>query len=253
MGLQALLEGYQSNMAALTQSVQKLEEQSESIAAQGKERRRSQARTEALQRTVAALQGERQDLLGRWTEAEFNEDVAEQKSIKARRKAVDEEIAQAQEIIRSEQESMTTVNEEQSANLAVQKDILRLPITRELADKVAEIINEESNDLRKRVATISVPDYEQKTYDRLRGNVDAAYSLYLSNEKRLQKLEDERRAKMTNASSTDAMHDQQHKRYKPDPRLEVTAGAYETNPDGVLSGDTIARVLAEKQNSLLVQ
>jgi hypothetical protein len=115
-----------------------------------------------------------------------------------------------------------------------------------LADKVAEIIGTETNELSKRVSSIAAPPYEQQTYDKMRGKVDPAYSMWLSNEKRLQKLEDERRAKMSTASSTDAVHAQQHKR-RPEPSIKVTASAYETTADGVLSGDEVARVLAEKQ------
>lgn len=263
VNLTELLQGYERNMKALHRELTKLEEEAQTIRSQLEQRKASQERIQDSQRTMAALRSERSDLLGRWAEVDFEDDQAEKKAIKSRRKEIDDEIARLEEEVYAEREVLDSheVDSEHAAGVAVQRDMLKPINVQTFIKQLTELLKADAKELNTRIGRINVPSsaYSRDEYDKQRSAVDASYAIQLSQNRRLAAQEAEKRKKMRPVSSTDEMHTIQSGRRKADDRMAVVASGQkvktysqrtrndEDERSHVLSGDEIRAALASKQ------
>lgn len=218
----------------------------------------AQSRREALERHRATLQSERESLMEEHSEATFTQDTGELQRIARRRVALDEELEHVQETIR---QCVIPADDygEHAATLQVEKDSLEQRLPRQfyntaanmhpMLEAISEVLRADAERLRKRWLAIKIPNvYSKETLESVRlrqGNARKSEPAFL------QRKEDERKARMQRfqnvEGNTDSMHAAMRVTYRePEPRTTVTSGE---SRDGVLSGDDVRRILAEKQSA----
>lgn len=257
MNLRAIADGYCRNIELLEKELTDLARRSSEIVKEAEDQKQAReaarAHLDALRRSQAALESERESIKAEFAEAQLENSTNKMQTLRKRNREVVAELEDIEGQISNAGELEPGDDlAQRAALLQAAKEMLekRLPKPyyntsgnlNPLLDGVGEVLQADAQRLRKWHTSIKVPAiYDKATIGKARAGAGKLYPLY---ENHLQEQENRRKEKMQRyegvAGNTDAMHSAMRVSYR-EPEPTAT-----TDADGRLSGDAVRAALAAK-------
>ena len=255
ISLTNLVSGYTANVRALERDISTLstaaEELTKAMEADKAEREATQANFDALRRNQAALESERDGLLGAFMESQLQGDVNEEQRVRKRRQEIDAELAEVEaNILEASNVNTGSDHASRAAELAVSKSEIEkmLPkksyeqaLNNPLLQTVADTLRSDADRLRKLCNAIKLPSAPTAALQAarqqrgLKQDVDPAF---------LKQQEEKREARKKEARRSNINAGERKRRAGTPAHTGTTPSGYEEL--GRLGGDAVRAALAEK-------